>query len=242
MLLNQEINLKLTKKNNNGIKYFECRGCWHIQSEGANVVKKNKLYNTAFGDDTYYDTQPKSDEEDSQVNNVLFRLQYESGNKTPTCVNIDALINNYIVIKAENVKLLEENAQINALCQKLKQDLQQKTTQHEKTVGKLEEVEKYMEELNKGKIKLDEIMESGKSFRDLTGLGYVNSVIKKCQSFAHLSLKTSSPSYESNKGVLIEHQSCNGGTITFDHDVRKSTFAISDVNKEEGSLPLHSVK
>lgn len=33
-----------------------------------------------------------------------------------------------------------------------------------------------MEKVNKGKMKLDEILQSGKSFEDLIGLGYVNSV------------------------------------------------------------------
>ncbi|KAI5675955.1 hypothetical protein M9H77_06905 [Catharanthus roseus] len=86
------------------------------------------------------------------------------------------LSKDYIVIKAENVKLLEENSQVNSMCQKLKQDLRQTMTQYETTVGKLEEAEKYMEKLNNGKIKLHEILESGKSFGDLTSLGYVNSV------------------------------------------------------------------
>ncbi|KAI5670880.1 hypothetical protein M9H77_11244 [Catharanthus roseus] len=220
------------------------------------MLKKNKSYNTAFGDNTDYDTQPESDEEDSQVNNIAFHSQYESDNKTLTCVNMYALTNSEDVDpnrkEAENVKLLEKISQVSVLCQKLKQDLQQITTQHEKTVGKLEEAEKYIEKLNKGKMKVDEILESGRSFGDITGLGYVNSV-SNVRSFAHLSLKTSSSCWRhldsrylqhmtGNKGVLTEYQSYNGGTITLENGDRNSAFAISDVSKEEGSLLLYSVK
>ncbi|KAI5671952.1 hypothetical protein M9H77_12316 [Catharanthus roseus] len=211
--------LDLTKKNNNGIRCFECRGCGHIQFECENVLEKKNSYNIALGDDTDDDTQPESDEEDSQVNNIAFHLQYESGNKAPTCVNINSLTISkdvefnkkidYSVIKAKNVKLLKENSQINALSKKS------------------------IEKLNKGKVQIDEILETGKIFGDITGLGYVNSVT------THLSLKTSSPCWQHLDSSCSQHMT---STITFNYDVRESTFAINDMNREEGSLPLYNVK
>ncbi|KAI5677945.1 hypothetical protein M9H77_08895 [Catharanthus roseus] len=162
-----------------------------------------------IGDDTNYDTQPESDCEDSQANNVAFHSQLESSNKSPTWDNSVVLTNSedveldkddynkleevynllyttwknldqeYTVVKAKNVKLLEENLHINALYEAWKLELQQTTTQFEKTVEKLEKADKYMERLNKGKINLDKILETGKSCGDLTGLGYVDATTNK---------------------------------------------------------------
>ncbi|KAI5675449.1 hypothetical protein M9H77_06399 [Catharanthus roseus] len=103
---------KKRRKNKESRLCFECGGRGHIQSECANMLKKNKSYNTTLGDDTVYDTQPESDEEDSQVNNVAFHLQYESGNKTPTCVNIDALTD------SEDVESNKKEADYNKLEEK----------------------------------------------------------------------------------------------------------------------------
>ncbi|KAI5664831.1 hypothetical protein M9H77_24154 [Catharanthus roseus] len=202
-------------------------------------VEKEKSYNTMIGDDTNYDSQPKSDNEDSQANNVVFHSQFELGKKTSTCVNFScfnsekmlnltemrmtmtSLRRNYIVIKTENVKLLEENSHINALCETLKLELQQTTTEFENTVEKLEEAEKYMEKLNKGK------MNCG----DFTCLGYVDSKIIKAL-VTHLSLKTSTSSdwyidsgylnhMTRNKDFLTDYQSQNGGTVSYSDGVKK---------------------
>lgn len=90
-----QIKRRYNDESSSGIRCFKCSSCSYIQLACANVLKNNKSYNTALGDDNICSSQLDSDVEE-QEDDVAFYSQISYDNllacvSSINCSNLDVV-------------------------------------------------------------------------------------------------------------------------------------------------------
>ncbi|XP_057432974.1 uncharacterized protein LOC130725802 [Lotus japonicus] len=158
-----------------GVQCHECEGYGHIRSECATFLKKQGKGMVA----TWYD----DDSEDEAGNPVMglmvkYNLEVDSSNKD---VSGGELAENYEILLKKWHEACDYGKKLNSTVKKLRKEKQDllsinNNLQEEVSVlkSKIEGMIKSVRMLNNGTDMFDLMLESGKTTKDLKGLGYEN--------------------------------------------------------------------
>ncbi|KAG9453915.1 hypothetical protein H6P81_006819 [Aristolochia fimbriata] len=168
-------------------KRMQCHGCdgyGHVQAECPTIQKKKKAHNVTWSDSD-------SNSSNSDENYTVFFAGVQESVPPPEISEDDFIllkgmkdklnhlsnINRELIVKLNESEASKKFLQIEVM--KREESLKLKEQQIEELQKELFSTKQLLKKLEKGKGKLDEILSSGKTSNDKSGLGYTGSTSKR---------------------------------------------------------------